>query len=127
VSGISRIMIGGEHERWEVPARVKAEEELGWDSDGDGRPKKEHGQAPKVCYLAELAAQDFNRKPGVCCNSQHVTTFLYASTAFIRSPGTQPDPAVKAWPRIGTNPPADLPTYRSEPSQQCCMCTVSTC
>lgn len=50
-------MIGGEHERWEVPARVTAEEELGWDSDEDGRPKKEHGQAPKVCQLKQLGVQ----------------------------------------------------------------------
>lgn len=49
VSGISRIMVGGEHERWEVPPRVDAEDELGWDQD-DGRPKKQHGQAPKVRY-----------------------------------------------------------------------------
>lgn len=49
VAGISRIMIGGEHERWEVPPRVTAEEELGWDADeANGRPKREHGQAPKV-------------------------------------------------------------------------------
>jgi hypothetical protein len=42
-------MVGGEHERWEVPPRVDAEDEVGWDQD-DGRPKKQHGQAPKVRY-----------------------------------------------------------------------------
>lgn len=61
VAGIARIMVGGEHERWEVPRRVDAEEELGWGGeeadgegggsssvDADGRPRRQHGQAPKV-------------------------------------------------------------------------------
>lgn len=46
-------MVGGEHERWEVPSRVDAEDELGWEGD-DGRPKSQHGEAPKVwCRVAK--------------------------------------------------------------------------
>jgi hypothetical protein len=55
-------MVGGEHERWEVPPRVDAEDELGWEGDDAGRPKRQHGQAPKV------RARGFEQ-PSVCFSS----------------------------------------------------------
>lgn len=51
VAGLSRITVGGEHERWEIPRMDEGDDDVGDESDylTPGRPKQQHGQAPKVC------------------------------------------------------------------------------